>query len=99
MEDEAFQTRSSLMTKERTKRAQTSFSTLIKSELRTGRKGRLAEGGHDGGSAAALCERSVCGAEVTYSVAPAAQHVVGQGVLRLQLDGFIQVVLGGQRHR
>lgn len=32
---------------------------------------------------------------VTYSVAPAAQHVVGQGVLRLQLDGFIQVILGG----
>lgn len=41
----------------------------------------------------------VCRAEVTYSVAPAAQHVVGQGVLRLQLDGFIQVILGGQTHR
>lgn len=32
---------------------------------------------------------------LTYSVAPAAQQVVGQGVLRLQLDGFIQVILGG----
>lgn len=30
---------------------------------------------------------------VTYSVAPAAQQVVGQGVLWLQLDGFIQVIL------
>lgn len=42
-------------------------------------------------------EASVCGAEGTYSVAPAAQHVVGQGVLWLQLDGLIQVILGGRR--
>lgn len=47
--------------------------------------------------------RSVSGG-VTYSVAPAAQQVVGHGVLRLQRDGFIQMILGGegtqtQRHR
>lgn len=35
----------------------------------------------------------------TYSVAPAAQQVVGQGVLRLQLDGFIQMILGGEAER
>lgn len=34
---------------------------------------------------------------VTYSIAPAAQQVVGQGVLWLQLNGFIQMVLQGQK--
>lgn len=37
---------------------------------------------------------------VTYSVAPAAQQVVGQGVLWLQLNGFIQMILQRrERHR
>lgn len=36
---------------------------------------------------------------VTYSVAPAAQQVVGHGVLWLQLDGFIQMILGGEADR
>lgn len=36
---------------------------------------------------------------VTYTVAPAAQHVVGGGVLRLQLDGFIQMILEGEAGR
>lgn len=47
--------------------------------------------------------RDICAVQcvggVTYSVAPAAQQVVGQGVLRLQLDGFIQMVLGGDAGR
>lgn len=41
----------------------------------------------------------VCLDWVTYSVAPTAQQVVGQGVLRLQLDGFIQVILKQSRRQ
>lgn len=37
-----------------------------------------------------------CVRRVTYSVAPAAQQVVGHGVLWLQLNGFIQMILGGE---
>lgn len=40
-----------------------------------------------------------CVGRVTYSIAPAAQQVVGHGVLRLQLDGFIQMILGGEAGR
>lgn len=36
------------------------------------------------------------GGRVTYSVAPAAQQIVGHGILRLQLNGFIQMILGGE---
>lgn len=39
----------------------------------------------------------VCVLRVTYSVAPAAQQVVAHGVPGLQLDGFIQVILGGRQ--
>lgn len=42
-----------------------------------------------------VCQ-GVGGGGVTYSIAPAAQQVVGHGVLRLQLDGFIQMILGGE---
>lgn len=56
--------------------------------------------------AVCLCEdrwRDICVAQcvgrITYSVAPAAQQVVGQGVLWLQLDGFIQMILGGEADR
>ena len=44
-------------------------------------------------------ERYTCVGRVTYSVAPAAQQVVGQGVLRVQLNGFIQMILGGESDR
>lgn len=37
------------------------------------------------------------GREITYSVAPATQQVVGQGVVWLQLDGFIQMILGDRQ--
>lgn len=40
-----------------------------------------------------------CVGRVTYSITPAAQQVVGHGVLRLQLDGFIQMILGGEAGR
>ncbi len=40
-----------------------------------------------------------CVWRVTYSVAPAAQQVVGHGVLWLQLNGFIQMILGGEGDR
>lgn len=46
-----------------------------------------------------LCEdrwTDMCVCGITYSVAPAAQQVVGQGVVWLQLDGFIQVILEGK---
>ena len=36
---------------------------------------------------------------VTYSIAPASQQVVGHGVLWLQLNGFIQMILGGEADR
>lgn len=36
---------------------------------------------------------------VTYCVAPAAQQVVGHGVLWLQFNGFIQMILGGEASR
>lgn len=35
----------------------------------------------------------------TYSIAPPAQQVVGHGVLWLQLNGFIQMILGGKEDR
>lgn len=40
-----------------------------------------------------------CVVGITYSVAPAAQQVIRQGVLWLQLYGFIQMILGGQTER
>lgn len=64
---------------------------------------RKKEGGFETGTLALQClvvasDRSVGGARAgfTYSVAPAAHQVVGQGVVRLQLDGFIQVILEGK---
>lgn len=47
---------------------------------------------------AVASDRSVGGVQVglTYSIAPAAQQVVGQGVVRLQLNGFIQMILEGK---
>lgn len=52
-------------------------------------------GKRDGGD---ICVAQ-CLSRVTYSVAPAAQQVVGHGVLWLQLDGFIQMILGGEADR
>lgn len=40
-----------------------------------------------------------CVGRVTYSIAPAAQQVVGHGVLWLELNGFIQMILGGEANR
>lgn len=40
-----------------------------------------------------------CVSRVTYSIAPAAQQVVGHGVLWLQLNGFIQMILGGEKDK
>lgn len=65
--------------------------------------GELEKGGHEGTltlqQPAAASDRSVGGVQVglTYSVAPAAQQVVGQRVVRLQLNGFIQMILEGRR--
>lgn len=49
----------------------------------------------DGRDRCAVCVVSG-GCVSTYGVTPAAQQVVGQGVPRLQLDGFLQMFLGGE---